>query len=61
MDQALFGSDYPYLRRDLAIGCADELRTTAVLDDSERAAILGGIATRLFPRLARLAERNRCG
>jgi 6-methylsalicylate decarboxylase len=56
MDQVLFGSDYPYLRRDLAVGCADELRNTSALDDKERAAILSGTATRLFPRLAQLAE-----
>lgn len=54
MDQVLFGSDYPYLRRDLAIRCVDELRHNAKLDDTERAAILSGTATRLFPRLARL-------
>ena len=34
------GALYPCLRRDLAIGSVGELRTTAVLDDSERAAIL---------------------
>jgi len=58
MDQVLFGSDYPYLRRDLAIRCGDELRTTAELSDKERKAILSGTATRLFPRLAQLAERH---
>ena len=56
MDQVLFGSDYPYLRRDLAIGCAEELRSTPALDDKERAAVLSGTATRLFPRLAELAQ-----
>jgi 6-methylsalicylate decarboxylase len=56
MDQVLFGSDYPYLRRDLVIACADELRNTSALNDKERAAILSGTAVRLFPRLAQLAE-----
>jgi len=54
MDQVLFGSDYPYLRRDLAVGCVNELQSTSQLDDAERAAILAGTATRLFPRLAQL-------
>jgi aminocarboxymuconate-semialdehyde decarboxylase len=54
MDRVLFGSDYPYLRRDLAIRCADELRSTPALEEQERAAILSGTATRLFPRLAKL-------
>ncbi len=58
MDQVLFGSDYPYLRRDLAIQCGAEMRDTIELNDKERAAVLGGNAVRLFPRLAQLAERR---
>ena len=59
MDQVLFGSDYPYLRRDLAVQCGAELRSTTELNDKERDAVLGGNAARLFPRLAKLAERRR--
>jgi predicted TIM-barrel fold metal-dependent hydrolase len=56
MDQVLFGSDFPYLRRDLAVQCGAEMRETPELTDKERGAVLGGNAVRLFPRLAKLAE-----
>ena len=59
MEQVLFGSDYPYLRRDLAVKCGGELRDTSLLNGQERAAVLGGNAVRLIPRLAQLAERHR--
>lgn len=58
-DQVLFGSDYPYLRRDLVIRCGEELRSTSELSEKEREAILSGTAMRLFPRLASFAERHR--
>jgi predicted TIM-barrel fold metal-dependent hydrolase len=44
MDQVLFGTDFPYLRRDLAIGSREQLGRTAVLSDAERTAVLGGTA-----------------
>lgn len=53
-DQVLFGTDHPYIRRDLAIAGAGDLRRTAVLNDAEHKAVLGGNALRLFPRLAAL-------
>lgn len=52
MDQVLFGSDYPYLRRDLAVACRREVETNPELDGAERRAILANNALRLFPRLA---------
>jgi len=36
MDQVLFGSDYPYLRRDLAIRCGEEMHSTSELSEKER-------------------------
>jgi len=54
IDHVLFGTDYPYLRRDLAVGCRQHIVDSAVLTDSERASILGGTAARLIPRLARV-------
>jgi 6-methylsalicylate decarboxylase len=54
IDHVLFGTDYPYLRRDLAVGCRQHLEDSVVLTDSERASILGGTAARLIPRLARV-------
>jgi predicted TIM-barrel fold metal-dependent hydrolase len=55
MGQVLFGSDYPYLRRDLAVGCRLEVETSAELDSKESRAVLAGNALKLFPRLAALA------
>src|SRR5450631_1886235 len=52
MGQVLFGSDYPYLRRDLAVACRHELETSAELDSEESRAVLADNALKLFPRLA---------
>jgi 6-methylsalicylate decarboxylase len=54
IDHVLFGSDYPYLRRDLAVSCREHIEASPELTDSERAAVLGVTATKLIPRLARL-------
>ena len=51
LDQMLFGTDYPYLRRDIAIRSARNLRETTSLSGPERQAVLDGNARRLFPRL----------
>jgi len=52
MGQVLFGSDYPYLRRDLAVRCRREVETSEELDSAERRAVLADNALKLFPRLA---------
>jgi hypothetical protein len=52
MGQVLFGSDYPYLRRDLAVSCRLEVETSAELDSKDSRAVLAGNAVKLFPRLA---------
>jgi predicted TIM-barrel fold metal-dependent hydrolase len=54
MGQVLYGSDFPYLRRDLAVRSRVELDSTAALADAERAGVLGTNALRLFPRLSAL-------
>jgi 6-methylsalicylate decarboxylase len=51
LTQVLFGTDFPYFRRDLAVRCADHMRQTVALSDGERQAILHGNAQQLFPRL----------
>ena len=48
--QVLYGTDFPYLRRDLAVKSRQRLETDA-LNDAERSAVLGGTASSLFPRL----------
>jgi aminocarboxymuconate-semialdehyde decarboxylase len=54
LDQVLFGTDFPYLRRDLAVNCAQRLEETAALTEDERTRVMSGNALRLFPRLAGL-------
>jgi predicted TIM-barrel fold metal-dependent hydrolase len=49
--QVLYGTDFPYLRRDLAVQSKQQILHSAALNDLERRAILGGNALRLFPRL----------
>jgi 6-methylsalicylate decarboxylase len=56
-NQVLFGSDYPYLRRDLAVGCRREVESSPELSVDESRVVLAGNALRLFPRLANLALR----
>ena len=51
IDQVLFGTDFPYLRRDLAVNAKQRILQSSELNDLERRAILGGNAARLFPRL----------
>src|ERR1700761_8997550 len=42
--QVLFGTDNPYLRRDMAILCAEQMRQTTALSEGERDAVLHGNA-----------------
>jgi aminocarboxymuconate-semialdehyde decarboxylase len=53
MDQVLFGSDFPYLRRDLAVNCVERLGQTAELTTNERDRVMSANAIRLFPRFHR--------
>jgi 6-methylsalicylate decarboxylase len=48
IDQVLYGTDFPYLRRDLAVRSRHRISQSSELNDSERRAILGGNASRLF-------------
>jgi aminocarboxymuconate-semialdehyde decarboxylase len=47
--QVLYGTDFPYLRRDLAVSSKQRISQSPELNDSEKRAILGGNASRLFP------------
>jgi aminocarboxymuconate-semialdehyde decarboxylase len=51
IDQVLFGTDFPYLRRDLAVNAKQRILESSTLSDLERDAILGSNAAKLFPRL----------
>ena len=54
LTQVLFGTDNPYLRRDIAIRCTNDMRRATTLSESERRAVLHGNAQRLLPRLNRV-------
>jgi aminocarboxymuconate-semialdehyde decarboxylase len=58
IDRVLFGSDYPYLRRDLAVSCRQHIQASPELTDGERMAVLGGTATTLITRLATLSSKT---
>jgi predicted TIM-barrel fold metal-dependent hydrolase len=51
VNQVLYGTDFPYQRRDLAIRSKQQILQSSALDGRERLAILGPNAARLFPHL----------
>jgi hypothetical protein len=55
IDHVLFGTDYPYLRRDLAVSARGHIASTLELTPDEKAAVTGGTAATLIPRLAPIA------
>jgi aminocarboxymuconate-semialdehyde decarboxylase len=59
IDQILFGTDFPYLRRDLAVNAKQRILESSELNHLEKHAILGGNAARLFPRLHSLGHGSR--
>jgi predicted TIM-barrel fold metal-dependent hydrolase len=48
IEQLLFGSDYPYLRRDLAVKCRSEVEDSPELSGDEARAVLSRNALTLF-------------
>jgi len=56
IDQVLFGTDFPYLRRDLAVNAKQRVLTSFELNHLEKHAVLGGNASHLFPRLYSLIQ-----
>ena len=55
IDHVLYGTDFPYQRRDLAATSKQRVLQSSVVNDLERGAILGGNASRLLPRLQSVA------
>jgi aminocarboxymuconate-semialdehyde decarboxylase len=51
LDRVAFGTDYPYMRRDLAVACRELIEASPELTENERTAVLGATATELIPRL----------
>ncbi len=56
VNQVLYGTDFPYLRRDLAVNSRQRILQSSELDDLERRAILGDNASRLFPAIPSFAK-----
>ena len=50
IDHVLYGTDFPYLRRDLAAKSGQRILQSAALDDREKHAVLGKNAAQLLPR-----------
>ena len=50
-DKILFGTDFPYLRRDIALRCRAKVAGSKELTGKEKNKVLGGNAFELFPRL----------
>jgi 6-methylsalicylate decarboxylase len=56
INQVVYGTDFPYLRRDLAVESKQRILQSSELNESERRAILGSNAIRLFLRLHSLGQ-----
>jgi len=56
IDQVMFGTDFPYLRRDLAVNVKQRILDSFELNHLEKHAVLGGNASHLFPRLYSLIQ-----
>jgi 6-methylsalicylate decarboxylase len=55
MDKVAFGTDYPYIRKDLAIKGKQKLKTNPDLSTAEKDAVFVNNAFALFPRLKSLS------
>jgi len=58
IDHVLYGTDFPYLRRDLAVGSKQRILESSVLSDLDRHGILGRNAAHLFPRLSSIIRKK---
>jgi 6-methylsalicylate decarboxylase len=56
INQVLFGTDFPYLRRDLAVSSKQRILESSELSDSEKQDILGGNASRILSRRSSIAR-----
>jgi 6-methylsalicylate decarboxylase len=50
-DKILFGTDFPYLRKDIALRCRAKVAGNKELTGKEKNKVLGNNAFKLFPRL----------
>jgi predicted TIM-barrel fold metal-dependent hydrolase len=52
----LFGTDFPYLRRDMAVACSAKISASKELSGKETKRILGKNALDLFPRFKKMHD-----
>jgi 6-methylsalicylate decarboxylase len=50
LNNILFGTDFPYLRRDMAVNCRNKIEHSKALLDLDTELVLGENALELFPR-----------
>jgi predicted TIM-barrel fold metal-dependent hydrolase len=58
INRVVFGTDFPYLRRDLAVRSKQRISRSSELTDSEKRAVMGGNASHLFPAVSPGADEN---
>jgi len=58
VDKVLFGTDFPYLRRDIAVRSKINVDASAELSGEEKKLVLGGNALELFPRFKSIYNEN---
>jgi predicted TIM-barrel fold metal-dependent hydrolase len=58
IDQVVFGTDFPYLPRNLAVKARQRVLQSSELNNAEKHAVLEGNAVRLFPRLQPLRDKR---
>ena len=52
-EQILFGTDFPYIRRDIGVKYKDRINNSKKLSEPEKHGVFGSNAIKLFPRLRR--------
>jgi predicted TIM-barrel fold metal-dependent hydrolase len=57
-DKVLFGTDFPYLRKDIAIRSKNDVARSTELSAEEKKQVLGDNALDLFPRLRSIYNEN---
>jgi predicted TIM-barrel fold metal-dependent hydrolase len=58
VDKVLFGTDFPYLRKDIAVRSKLNVADSAELSGEEKMLVLGGNALELFPRFKQYTNEN---
>ena len=57
INKILFGTDFPYLRRDMAVRSRGKVAHSKELPGNDKEQVLGGNALELFPRLKKIIKQ----